>query len=106
MKNMPPSLKNNSNPVSPAAAGHREGERVRVPECDLAGIITAVFNLEPSTRNPSPPYYRVHFPITSPFVENWAVYRAHEVTRAPAKANDMQPSAYKENYPPANHNPS
>jgi hypothetical protein len=58
------------------------GSRVTTCDCLLTGRISMVWKSPPDLRPPAAgfwPYYRVHFPPRSPFLDDWAVYRAHEV---------------------------
>ena len=59
------------------------GSRVTTCDCLLTGRVTMIWPL-PATHHPPPithhfPYFRVQFPPRSPFLDDWAVYRAHEV---------------------------
>jgi len=76
------------------------GSRVTTCDCLLTGRVSMVWHkeshvpspkskvtdgsptldLKPWTLDPSLwPYFRVQFPPRSPFLDDWAVYRAHEV---------------------------
>jgi hypothetical protein len=60
--------------------------RVAVPDCPLIGRVSFVWKVgQASTRTV---FFRVSFPIPSPFIDDWAVYRAHEVRVVTGLATD------------------
>ena len=58
------------------------GSHVTTCDCLLTGRITMIWHSppipKPQTSYPRT-YFRVQFPPRSPFLDDWAVYRAHEV---------------------------
>ena len=56
----------------------KEGDRVTACDCLMTGRISRVWKSQPSTLNPQL-FYRVQFPPRSPFIDDWAVYREHEL---------------------------
>ena len=69
----------------------REGDRVAVAETPLVGVVNAVYA--------GGTHFRVRFPLGSPYLDDWAVFRAHEVAPAPPKPKEAPPEKFKENYP-------
>lgn len=65
---------------------YREGDRVYVTEDQRYGRVTAVFE------SPAGYYYRVQFGIPSPYPENWAIFRHHELHPQPAPTPKLQPA--------------
>jgi len=55
------------------------GSRVTACDCLMVGRVNMVWNVSPLSPLPSPVYYRVQFPPRSPFIGDWAVYRASEL---------------------------
>ena len=116
---MPPS--SNPNPSPAGAAGLREGDPCLAD--GRRGIVNAVYHSEsgkqtgkaevgkrkaetdgaPTDARQSKivnrKWYRVRFPMGSPYLDDWAVFRADECTAAPPPAKDLPPEKYKENYP-------
>ena len=99
-----------SPPPDPAPTPGQTGTVLREGDPCLAdglrGIVNAVFtkqtsNSEFENRNSKLPrkYFRVRFPMGSPYLDDWAVFRADECTPAPAKPASPPPEKYKENYP-------
>ena len=70
----------------------REGDPCLARDADICtrGIINAVY---PGG------YFRIRFPLGSPYVDDWAVFRAHEITTAPPAPKAAAAEKYKENYP-------
>jgi hypothetical protein len=60
------------------------GSHVTTCDCRITGRVNMIWP-PPKVQNPTPsalknwPYYRVQFPPCSPFLDDWAVYRAHEI---------------------------
>ena len=63
------------------------GSPVTTCDCLLTGRVTMIWFVPPRAPRPQTPvqtpdartYYRIQFPPHSPFLDDWAVYRAHEV---------------------------
>ena len=60
----------------------RWGDRVAVCDCARPGRVTFIWDIPPEARarNPAPKYYRVEFAMGSPFIGDYAIYRAGELT--------------------------
>jgi len=52
------------------------GSPVTTCDCLLTGRVTMIWFVPPPDART---YYRIQFPPHSPFLDDWAVYRAHEV---------------------------
>lgn len=73
----------------------RQGDPVTACDTPLRGRITMAYGKQNGTA-----YFRVQFPARSPFLDDWAVYREHELTRRkdPPKTETKQ-EAYDDGFP-------
>jgi len=76
----------------------REGDAV-VAE-GHRGIVKRLYHMLPADYTQPPTHARVQFPVGSPWLEDWAVFRIPELTPAPPRAAEPAPEPYPENYPP------
>ena len=68
------------------------GDRVTVPDCPLTGRVNMIWKTATSR------WCRVQFPPHSPFVDDWSVWRDHELSPTPPETK-AKSEKYPENYP-------